>query len=97
MIRETAFYLTCIRWLRIVLPLLVTSIVFLSFIILPQKNRLDKHDSIKKQLKNGVRITTVHGISGKVCDVSENFIILELDDGRKIEIIRSVIAIIHHE
>lgn len=97
MVPDTSFYITCLRFLRIALPFLTIGLVFFCFILQPQSHRLKSQESILKQLKKGTRITTVHGITGKVCQASENFIILELDDGRKIEIIRTVIAVIHHE
>lgn len=83
--------------MRITLPLLALCLGLFTFIIQPQARRIQAHNSTQKQVKTGMRVTTVHGITGKVCSVSENFIILELEDGRKIEIIRTIIAIIHHE
>jgi preprotein translocase YajC subunit len=95
--QDTLFTLTCIRWCHILLPAMTFAIICWLLIILPQHRKQQHQKQLVRHIKEGMYITTIHGISGIACAVSENFIILECSDGRKIEIVKQTIAVIHHE
>lgn len=89
--------LDCIRWCRYLVPFIALALIFTLLILIPQQWRHENQQRLYKQIKPGTLITTIHGLQGTVCHASENFIIIELVDGRKIEIVRQAVASIHHD
>ena len=89
--------LDCIRWSKYLVPFIALAVIFILLIIIPQQWRQQQQLAVNKQIKPGTHIVTIHGLKGMVCHASENFIIIELDDGRKVEILRQAVASIHHE
>ena len=86
-----------IRWLRYLVPFIALIIIFTFLILIPQQWRHESQQRLYRQIKPGTLITTIHGLKGIICQISENFIIIELDDGRKVEILRQAVASIHHD
>lgn len=94
---DTLFTLSLIGWCRAVIPVAALIFMCIMLIVVPQQWQSNNRAQINKALKPGTRITTIHGLAGNVCSVSENFIIMQLHDGRKIEIIRNTVASVSHE
>ena len=86
-----------IRLLAIIIPVIALTIGLYFLILLPQKQQLQAHLLAEKQLQIGAYVTTYHGLSGHIHSLSHNFIIIELNDGRKIETITKAIATVCHE
>ena len=73
------------------LPFILIAVIFYFFIIRPQSKQRQLLSEMIKNLENGDKVITKGGIIGKISDISENFIILELHDGTKIKILKNAI------
>lgn len=94
---DPSFILASTRWGRALVPFVILTTIFTLLIIIPQQWRQQAQLALYKQITIGARVITTTGLQGKVLHTSENFIILELADGRKIEIVRQAIASVHHD
>lgn len=73
------------------LPLLLIILVFYLFMIRPQMKRQKELREYRSQLKKGDRIITTGGIYGKVNDISDNIVTIEVEDQVKIKVDKSAI------
>ncbi len=73
------------------LPLLLIILVFYLFMIRPQMKRQKELREYRNQLKKGDRILTTGGIYGRVNDVSENVVTIEVEDQIKLKVDKSAI------
>jgi preprotein translocase YajC subunit len=89
--------ITYLRLIATIIPLITLVFSLYLLILIPQKQQQAAQQLLRKKLYVGSRISTHHGLSGTIYNLSDNFIILALDDGRKIEIVTPAIATIHHE
>jgi len=82
---------------RIALPIATLAFGVTILVVIPQlrlrENKKDKY----RDLKAGIRITTFHGDHGIIDEITENSIVMQHNDGRKIEITKQSIARIHAE
>ena len=83
--------------LQLLIPIAAIIAMFFLFVILPQRYLKQQQQQLLKKVNRGTRIKTIHGIWGTVYSCTDNFIIIERDDGRKIEILRQTIASVIHE
>ncbi len=60
------------------LPLLLIVVIFYFFMIRPQMKRQKETRKFREALKKGDKVVTTGGIYGKISEVKENFIILEV-------------------
>ncbi|MEK9150009.1 MAG: preprotein translocase subunit YajC [Candidatus Desantisbacteria bacterium] len=74
------------------LPIIFIVIIFYLLIILPQQKKDKEHKKMTEELKKGDRVITSAGICGKVVDVKENTILLEVSSNTKIEFLKSAIS-----
>lgn len=75
------------------LLLLGMSLVFYFFMIRPQQNHSRAHRAFLEKMKKGSRVVTIGGIHGKVYQIEEHTIVLEVDGkGTKITIERGAIS-----
>ena len=68
------------------LPILLIIFVFYFFMIRPQVNRQKEEDKFRSEIKKGDKIVTIGGIHGKVNNVKESKVILEISDNNKITV-----------
>ena len=69
-------------------------LVFYFFMIRPQRRRQKDQRTFLENLKKGTPIVTIGGIHGKVHEVADDTVVLEIDSkGTKITISRSAISI----
>lgn len=69
-------------------------LVFYFFMIRPQQKRKKEQRTFLEKIKKGEQVITIGGIHGKVYDVAENTLTLEIDNkGSKITISRGAIAL----
>lgn len=73
------------------LPLLLIILVFYLFMIRPQMKRQKELREYRSQLRKGDRIITTGGIYGKVNDISDNIITIEVEDQVKMKVDKSAI------
>lgn len=55
------------------------------FMIRPQQKRAKEHQSMLKTLSKGDRVLTSGGIFGKVLNVKDDVVVVEIADGCKVE------------
>ncbi len=69
-------------------------LVFYFFMIRPQRRRQKDQRTFLENLKKGTPIVTIGGIHGKVYEIADDTVVLEIDSkGTKITISRSAISI----
>ena len=60
--------------------------IFYFFMIAPQQKKQKKINSFRDSLKNGDKVMTAGGIYGRIREVKDNTVILEIADGVRIKI-----------
>ncbi len=74
------------------LPLIVIFAVFYFMLIRPQMKRAKEHKQLVSQLAKGDEVITNGGLLGKITDVSDAFVTLELAENVKVKIQRAAVA-----
>ncbi len=74
------------------LPLLLIFLVFYFFIIRPQKKREDDRKRMIEAVRKGDKIVTAGGIHGTVTQVSDTWVIAQVDSNVKLRIEKSGIG-----
>ena len=65
--------------------------IFYFFMIAPQQKKQKKINAFRDSLKNGDKVVTIGGIHGRVREIKDNTIILEVADGVRITIDKAMI------
>ena len=63
------------------LPLVLIFVVFYFLLIRPQSKRQKEHKDMVAGLQKGDEVTTAGGLLGKIADVKDNFVNLQIADG----------------
>jgi preprotein translocase subunit YajC len=74
------------------LPLVLLFVVFYFLLIRPQSKRAKEHRAMVSALEAGSEVVTNGGILGKVTDIGEQYVTVEIADGVKVKIQRHTIA-----
>ena len=74
------------------LPLIVIFAVFYFMLIRPQMKRSKEHRQLVAQLSKGDEVITNGGMLGRITDVSESFVTLEVADNIKVKLQRQAVA-----
>ena len=74
------------------LPLVVIFVLFYFLLIRPQQKRAKQHKEMVAALKKGEEIVTNGGLLGKVTDVDDNFVTVEIAGGLNVRIQRQAVA-----
>jgi preprotein translocase subunit YajC len=74
------------------LPLILIFVVFYFLLIRPQQKRAKEHRAMVDALKKGDWVVTNGGLLGRVADLGENFVRLEVSDGVEVKVQRPAIA-----
>lgn len=73
------------------LPLILIVVVFWFFMIRPQMKRQKELRKFRESLKKGDKIVTTGGIYGKVAELKDNVIIMEVDTNCKLRIDKAAV------
>lgn len=73
------------------LPIIVIFVLFYFLLIRPQQKRQKQHKEMVESLSKGDEVVTAGGTLGKITDVGDNFITLEVAQGVKIKVQRSMV------
>ena len=76
------------------LPLILIIVVFWFFMIRPQMKRQKELKNFRDSLKKGDKIVTTGGIYGKVLEIGDYYIIMEVEGQNRLKIDKS--AVIKH-
>ena len=74
------------------LPLVLVFVVFYFFLIRPQSKRQKEHKEMVSKLSVGDEIVTAGGVLGKVTELGDQFVQVEVADGVRIKIQRHTIG-----
>lgn len=74
------------------LPLVVIFVVFYFLLIRPQQKRQKEHKEMVARLATGDEIVTAGGVLGKVIEVGESFVQVEIASGVQVKIQRHTIG-----
>lgn len=66
-------------------------VVFWFFMIRPQMKKQKELAKFRSELAKGDKIVTTGGIYGKIADIKENAIILEVEDGSRMKVDKAAI------
>lgn len=74
------------------LPLVLIFVVFYFLLIRPQTKRAKEHRAMVAALETGAEVVTSGGILGKVVELGEQFLVVEIADGVKVKVQRHTIT-----
>jgi preprotein translocase subunit YajC len=74
------------------LPLLLIIVVFYFFMIRPQMKRSKELANYRNSLKKGDKVVTTGGIYGRIDEVNDNTILLEVDNNVHIKVDKSAVV-----
>lgn len=74
------------------LPLVLIMVVFYFFFIRPQMKKAKDQRKFREELKKGDKVITIGGIHGKIAEIKDATIILEVEGGNKLMVEKSAIV-----
>lgn len=74
------------------LPLVLIIVVFYFFIIRPQMKRQKELKNFRESLKKGDKVVTTGGIMGKVNDVKDDFLLIEIADDVRVKVAKNAVV-----
>ena len=69
-----------------ILMMVVFVVIFYFLLIRPQQKKAKEHQSLVSKLSAGDEVVTTGGILGKVTDVGDSFVTLEIADGVRVKV-----------
>jgi preprotein translocase subunit YajC len=75
-----------------IIILVVFVVVFYFLLIRPQQKRVKDQQAMMSRLASGDEVVTTGGILGRITDVSDTFITLEIADGVRIKVQKTQIG-----
>lgn len=75
------------------LPFVLIAVVFYFFMIRPQRKKQKELEEFRNSIKKGDKIVTTGGIHGRVTDVKDKTMIIEVEGGMKIKMERSAVSL----
>jgi len=74
----------------LLLPLMLVAFYFL--LIRPQQKRAKEHQNLLSKLSSGDEVITAGGILGRITDVGDSFVTVEIADGVRVKLQKSQIT-----
>ena len=74
------------------LPLVLIFVIMYFLILRPQQKRMKEQRNMIAELKRGDQVVTQGGIIGKITDVKDDEVTVEIAQGVKIRVVRATIA-----
>ena len=74
------------------LPLIIIFVIFYFLLIRPQMKRAKEHKQLVSKLGNGDEVVTNGGLLGRITNVGESFVTVELADKVQIKVQRHAIS-----
>ncbi len=74
------------------LPLILIIVVFYLFFIRPQMRKSKEQKKFRENLKKGDKVVTIGGIHGKILEVKDTTIILDVGDQNRMIFEKSAVA-----
>jgi len=73
------------------LPLVLIIVVFYFFMIRPQMKRQKELRKFHESLQKGDKVIIAGGIYGKILEVKEEYVIVEIDETAKVKVVKSTV------
>jgi len=67
-------------------------VVFYFFMIRPQMKRQKELKKFRESLAKGDKVVTTGGIYGKVAEIKDNYVLLQVDDNVKLRVDKSAVV-----
>ena len=77
-------------WMNMIMLLLIF-VIFYFFMIRPQTKRQKEIKKFQDSLENGKTVITQGGIYGRIREVKENYVLVEIADGVKIRVNKNMV------
>ena len=77
-------------WMNMIMLLLIF-VIFYFFMIRPQTKRQKEIKKFQDSLENGKTVITQGGIYGRVREVKDNYVLVEIADGVKIRVNKNMV------
>jgi len=74
------------------LPLILIIVVFYFFMIRPQMKKQKEVAAFRNSLQKGDKVVTTGGIYGKILELKDNYVLLQVDDNVKIRVDKSALV-----
>lgn len=74
------------------IPVLIIFAVFYFVVFRPQQRKMKEHKAFLDNLKPGDEVVTSSGIFGKIVNIAENFVLLEIAKDVRIKIEKAAIS-----
>jgi preprotein translocase subunit YajC len=74
------------------LPLILIMVIFYFFMIRPQVKRQKELKKFRESLAKGDKVVTTGGIYGKVVEIKDTYILLQVDDNVKIRVDKNAVV-----
>ena len=78
--------------LEALLPFIILFVIFYFLLIRPQQKRAKEHKQMVANISKGDEVVTNGGLLGKIVEVGDNFIELEVNENNKVKVQRQMIA-----
>ncbi|HXI00001.1 MAG TPA: preprotein translocase subunit YajC [Sphingobacteriaceae bacterium] len=75
------------------LPMLLIIVVFYFFMIRPQMKKAKDHKKYIEELKKGDKVVTTAGIHGRISEMNDTTLVLEVESGTKIRFDKSSVSL----
>ena len=75
-----------------IIMLVAIIVIFYFFMIRPQQKRQKEEKKFREALTKGQRVVTIGGLHGKIADVRETTVLIEVANDVKIEVEKSAVA-----
>jgi len=74
------------------LPLVLIIVVFYFFMIRPQMKRQKELRKFQESLSKGDKVIIAGGIFGKITEVKDEYVVVEIDENAKVKVIKSSVV-----
>ena len=74
------------------LPLILIIVVFYFFMIRPQMKKQKEVTAFRNSLQKGDKVVTTGGIYGKILELKDNYVLLQVDDNVKIRVDKAALV-----
>ena len=74
------------------LPMVLIIVVFYFFMIRPQMKKQKEITAFRNSLQKGDKVVTTGGIYGKIIEMKDNYVLLQVDDNVKIRVDKAALV-----
>jgi len=74
------------------LPMILIIVVFYFFMIRPQMKKQKEITAFRNSLQKGDKVVTTGGIYGKILELKDNYVLLQVDDNVKIRVDKAALV-----